>query len=119
MKRVTFKVAKAIKNAGYPQDEINITKIGWYNQAGIYTTELPFLWEGDDMFVAIAPTYLEVWLWLWREKRFPIDAECMEKLQRKIAYNIWENGILSERYDDPEEAIISAINYLVDNNLIN
>lgn len=42
----------------------------------------------------------------------------MEKLQKPVAHNMWENGIISERYDDPEEAIINAINYLVDNNLI-
>lgn len=110
LKRVSFKVAKSIKDAGYPQGPLP-----FYDISGD-------LWEdgiSDHFyFPCFAPTYMEVWLWLWREKRFPIDAECMEKLQKEVAPNMWENGILTERYDDPEEAIISAIDHIVENDLI-
>lgn len=116
-KRVSYKIAKALKAANYPQEDNSITYI--YCDSELMSLKV-FYSKGRDFEELLnAPTYLDVWLWLWREKRFPIDAECMEKLQRKVVYNIWENGILSERYDDPEEAIIAAINYLVDNNLIN
>lgn len=112
MKRVSFEVAKAIKEAGYPQDKESITNIGWYNLSGVYTNELPKFWEGDNRFVAVAPTYLDVWLWLWREKKI-----CIE-IKDNHYYTLAK--VMNQRFhaDSPEEAIISAIEYLVKNNLI-
>lgn len=130
MKIVSFNVAKAIKEAGYPQGDKNsgltsvypledhddnytpYTRIGklttnYQCQTFRMLTEIPFV---------VAPTYLDVWLWLWRKKNIHID----------IDYDSYSEGAKSfdnktlEEYikDDPEEAIIATIEYLVENNLI-
>lgn len=111
-KRVSFKVAKAIKKAGYPLDT-PITEVGWYNAAGIYTKTPPPIWEGDNLFEALAPTYLDVWLWLWREKGIVIDPD-------EVGNDWYIDSFMlpMETYPDPEEAIIAAIEYLVDNDLV-
>lgn len=99
-KRVSFNVAKAIKEAGYPQDECEELKM----------RGLP---EHIDI-----PTYFDVWLWLWRKKKIYIDI-CSE--YGKIDVSIWyeDNEYYYEcDFTDPEEAIIEAIDYLVTNNLI-
>lgn len=104
MKRVSFEVAKCLKEIGYPQENIG--------QGMVYNTyeHLVEVYGMCASFVA-APTYLEVWLWLWREK--------------KIALSIIKDGngwygfeIFQGHLNDPEEAIIAAIEYLVINNLI-
>lgn len=123
MKRVTFEIAKTIKDAGYPQDSQPITEIGWYNRARTYTKELPQFWEGDDTFVAVAPTYLEVWLWLWREGRICLEIEKLyapeSYIQRGCVCGTEQcEGFYTPEVADPEEAIIAAITYLVDNDKI-
>lgn len=97
MKEVSFKVAKAIKEAGYPQ-------VGyyWYSPQGVECYSESDL---DEVGYVSAPTYIDVWLWLWREKGIPIQ----------IDYAFC--GIDCQ-INDPEEAIISAIEYLADNDLI-
>lgn len=119
-KRVSFKVAKAIKDAGYPQDNVPITEIGWYNIARVYTKQLPTYWEGDHRFVAIAPTYLDVWLWLWRDKRFAIPADYFGYDNDYWSSCVPISGNRFEFFEphDPEEAIIAAIEYIVDHNLL-
>lgn len=117
-RRVSFKVAKAIKDAGYPQDNVPITEIGWYNIARVYTKQLPTYWEGDHRFVAVAPTYLDVWLWLWREKKVCIGILFDEG---NCGIEIWYKQIFLRDFEDTfdlEEAIIAAIEYLVNNDLI-
>lgn len=113
-KRVSFEVAKAIKEAGYPQT-INSISSEWYLPNGqLYTSYIDAtipLREFHTMLAeCIAPTYFEVWLWLWREKRKSID----------IVFNgySWESSENCEDCNDPEEAIIAAIEYLADNDLI-
>lgn len=106
MKRVSFKVAKAIKEAGYPQNySFNVSV---YDKEGkevaIGDTDIPLNCEA-----ILAPAYLEVGLWLWREK----DIYC----EIKDGY-LYVAGDELECYNDPEEAIIEAIEYLVDNDLI-
>lgn len=59
MKRVSLKVAKALKEAGYPQTDLSC----WYDAFGTVFTVRP---RNESYYVA--PTYLEVWLWLWRKK---------------------------------------------------
>ena len=110
MKKVSFKVAKAIKEAGYPQygscDE-------YYSQEGRRIDKFCDI----NKLIYPSPSYLEVWLWLWREKKKDID----------IIFSADEGGWTFMQnpspcdcglYDDPEEAIIAAIEYLVNNNLI-
>ena len=100
MKRVSFKVAKYLKEVGYPQDSL---------KDNIYVSEpnAPF------SEVAYQPTYLEVWLWLWREKHIAVEADY------SCANNDWfDGGICGKKFNDPEEAIIAAIEYIVTNKLI-
>ncbi len=115
-KRVSYKVAKAIKEAGYPQgdtDEVYVLEtlcMGSSVSPKGVTLPSHFAMMVSGSFADI-PTYLDVWLWLWREKKFSIDVDC---------YNCdkWTTDINSVEFNDPEEAIIAAIEYLVDNNLI-
>lgn len=111
MKKVSFSVAKALKEAGYPQyghcEE-------YYDSHGKVVDKM------CDMHKLVypRPTYLEVWLWLWREKQISIDAE-------HLGGNKFANFVLGQRIftngqyqTDPEEAIIKAIEYLAQNDLI-
>ena len=123
MKRVSFKVAKAIKQAGYPQEKKDGTALYPVNgefkgKLCSYNSDAP---ERDKQSI-VAPTYLEVWLWLWREKKCYIQHElcfrndnessfvCVDKIN-----NIAWVKSLSE---DPEDAIIAAIERLVEKDLL-
>lgn len=112
MKRVSFKIAKYIKEAGYPQ--------GNYGHH--------YLFNGEPAYGAItgkditAPTYFETWLWLWREKKMRLSVEYVRATETK--YESW--CTLNQEHlhnlpvsnGDPEEAISEAIEFLVDNDLI-
>ena len=123
MKRVSFKVAKAIKSAGYPQEKKDGTAL--YPVKGEfkgklcgYNSDAP---ERDKLSI-VAPTYFEVWLWLWREKKcyiqhelcFRNDSESSFVCIDKINNIAWVKS-LSE---DPEDAIIAAIERLVEKDLL-
>ena len=103
MKRVSFEVAKAIKDAGYPQEGGM-----YYNKDGDLI--LPWSFNNEDIFV-VAPYYLDVWLWLWREKKIVI--EVLHTYKRG-----WFTELMKDSNNDPEEAIEAAIEYLVTNKLI-
>lgn len=105
MKRVSFEVAKAIKEAGYPQDY----KSGGFTIEGYKVN--PKL-RSDEKVEYSRPTYFEVWLWLWREKNIRIlfDDDYVEI----PGYHYCE---FQKDYTDPEKAIIAAIEYVVKNNL--
>lgn len=138
-KIVSFKVAKAIKEAGYPQPQTDVW--GYVNRPNnCYFTgrhsyydenrERRLEWDETNEFhitddwadeiepsfygsAIAAPSYLKVWLWLWREKEI--------KISHRIGVDIIgieDNDAIDGSFDDPEGAIISAIEYLVDNNLI-
>lgn len=117
MEYVSFEVAKAIKGAGYPQDNSDYL----YDANGAFAGRLDYESWGISTWDKIAkPTYLEVWLWLWREKKISIDAEFIP-----IGTGGWGNFVFGKRVftngqyqADPEEAIIEAIEYIVDNNLL-
>lgn len=106
-KRVSFKVAKAIKNAGYPQS----IYCPQYKENGELENGFTDLGEG----YIYAPTYLDVWLWLWGEKKVAVPITC-NKEERWSSYGLFSS--IYEDYPCPEEAIIAAIEYLVDNNLL-
>lgn len=135
-KIVSFEVAKYLKEKGFPQSDDdrsiysfvypledkepnyfrNFTKVGELTRL---LNCLSYKWDYIIPYVA-APTYLEAWLWLWREKKIMIDIKGF-----KNSYVV-EANIKSDDYttfntdysDDPEEVIIAAIEYLVDNDLI-
>lgn len=99
-KRVSFKVAEAIKEAGYPQD----------NEEMHYS-----YFNDNEEIICRCPHYLDVWLWLWREKDIRINTR---DYFSGLAVSESSSSYDSVSYTDPEEAIIAAIEYLVDNNLI-
>lgn len=108
MKRVSFKVAQAIKEAGYPQEGD-----WWYSKDGKLSD-----WLMPHQQEIYAPTYLDVWLWLWREKGIQItigvDFCCIWVPDKEVNYM----SKTTIKNNDPEEAIIAAIEYLVNNDLI-
>lgn len=135
MKKVSFKVAKAIKEAGYSQDCSNEYWIKFKNKPELLIIKgdeaLDFYEnisdETDENYVEEYYTvteYLEVWLWLWREKNIRFDVEDfwnaeLSYPERGCACNTNQlGGICTPEVSDPEEAIIAAIEYIVENNLI-
>lgn len=115
MKRVSFKVAQALKKAGYPQVleywKYLEDNTYWYYPDGKLEKKGNVPDYIDISKLTFDPTYLEVWLWLWKEKNIQLQPS------QKIVY-IWPNGILIDNISDVEDGIITAINYLVDNDLI-
>ena len=117
LKIVSLKVANAIREAGYPQDRSS----NCYNACTgeFHYTSCSDSWLKDGDYID-APTYLEVWLWLWREKKICINC----KLDKYNLLPMWwctnEDDINynTPNFNDPEEAIISIIEYLVDNKLL-
>lgn len=110
--KVSFRVAKVLKEAGYPQE----TEY-WYSKDGEFCYSLSDL---DELGYISAPTYIDAWLWLWKVKKICINCN-LDK------YNLipqwWcsnEDGINynTPNFDGPEEAIANAIEYLVENDLI-
>lgn len=124
MKRVSFEVAKALKEAGYPQGDKNSGNCDVYpledhddnytpyTRVGKITTRYKCeTWRTlSSIPYVVAPYYLEVWLWLWREKKCYIDvlnnqggkvAQCLIWIGNKPVHKL--------AYDTPEEAIIAAI----------
>lgn len=117
-KRVSFKVAKALKEAGYPQSP-NASEYWYVTEHSEPIFDEPYKDAGtlvDDWDFATnmvsAPTYLDVWLRLWREKGIRIQVISKEELIISK-----DSGITYKR-EYPEEAIIAAIEYFVDNDLI-
>lgn len=118
MKRVSFKVAKAIKDAGYPQgqaDSFYVIKDTDEFEEGelvdMYDSVWAATWVDDN--VVDAPYATEVWLWLWREKRIAVEADY------SCANNVWfDGGICGKKFNDPEDVIIAGIEYLVEQNLL-
>lgn len=111
LKIVTFEIAKVLKEAGYPQ---NLENTAYYNEEGMLVK--PYVFCGGKE-IADTPTYIEVWLWLWREKKKWIDASFSLDEDN---WTFMQNPSPCDcgLYPDPEEAIIKAIEYLVKNNLI-
>lgn len=96
MKRVSFKVAKALKEAGYPQE------------CDMYYSVPP-----KEQYIGLKvaqPTYLDTWLWLC-ENGSSISPICIHP-------NQWQVSTCNGEWKNPEEAIKEAINYLVENNLL-
>lgn len=96
-------MAKAIKEAGYPQD---IAKEEYlFDINGKPSTGFE---QGEEF---VRPTYLEVWLWLWREKKINVTPIVTSGI---IEFWSRDGGI----HFDPEEAVIAAIEHLVNNKLL-
>ena len=115
MKRISFKVAKAIKEAGYPQEKKDGTAL--YPVKGEFKGKL-CSYNSDapdrDKLSIVAPTYFEVWDWLWQKQIYII----MEKSYCVVWFDSKEELKFFSVKKSPEKAIIAAIDYLVENNLI-
>lgn len=114
LKRVSFNVAKAIKEAGYPQFR---TKFRYSDDEQIiYCDDF----ESFHNAICDAPFAIEVWLWLCREKKIKISAEIWHDKPNNWGSVIEGDTFYKELhgYNDPEESIIAAIEYLIDNDLI-
>lgn len=137
-KRVSYKVAKAIKEAGYPQIITNIFFDKVYNEDGLIVGA--YLCEGGP----VAPTYFDVWIWLWREKIVELTfgygprmndvdetlycdtLKYHDKSHPNMKYIIQEMCYSTEccskgynhEHADPEEALINTIEFLVDNDML-
>lgn len=106
MKRVSFNVAKAIKEAGFSQEG---NAHSTYYDEQHKETFVPF--ECNRSRDYLAPTYMEVWLWLWNK------GICIE-IKDNHYYTLAKVNNQRFHGDDPEEVIIIAIEYLADNNFI-
>lgn len=131
MKEVSFEVAKALKEAGYPQGNtakcylcyLTADLNQFYKKGQIVDNE-EGEWATLTSDLVDIPTYLDVWFWLWRERKIEIlpaydeygcvrisfGQDCEPKILR------FHNG--KSVSHDPEEAIIAGIEYLVENDLI-
>lgn len=121
MKIVNFEVAKAIKELGFPQTH----DYGNNNYDSKGTFGKPLYSDGF-----VAPTYIEVWLWMWREKKFRILLSASNQRWNEVhgivdgkngkvetiwtvltpCYNITDHYA---NYTDPEIAIENAIEFLL------
>lgn len=124
MKRVSFEVAKAIKKAGCPQHSLNeVTSLAYDDNGEIW--EMGYFDQNPYLEYYSIVTYIDVWLWLWREKKIAIGCPY------ENTYNYWFTNINAENDEslilwkyssgesnDPEDAIIEAIEYLVNENLL-
>lgn len=103
-KLVTPEIAKVLKEAGYPQD--------------IHDSTIFIECDVNKMQEALVlPTYLDVWIWLYRERNFVLEFKFTENAPFNSPY-IWENRILKCFGKDPEETLVGAIDYLIGNELI-
>lgn len=123
MKRVSFKIAKVLKELSFPQDKA----IAFYSKSGtLYDYSKCFEAYSVEDYIdklgaitqkAAAPTYFEVYLWLWREKNIHLSTIIYKGFVR-----VYLDNTVIIRHDkkitDPEEAIEKAIEYLVEQNLI-
>lgn len=114
MKRISFKVAKAIKEAGYPQHSLNeVASLAYDDDGEIW--EMGYFDQNPYLEYYSIYTYLDIWLWLWREKEIYIK---IEKTYCVIWFDYKNELKFFAVKKSPEEAIIAAIEHLVDNDLI-
>lgn len=127
MEKVSFKTAKAIKEVGYPLERFQtVSREQFESGHGYkYSTDKNFYSESpsilhpednDTIDMYYCSTYLEVWLWLCREKKMLLSIQ--EFCGEWNVYSPQAHGHIAEHFTDPEKAIIAAIEYLVENNLI-
>ena len=105
MEHVSFEVAKAIKEAGYPQESDKV-----YLPDGVFCNYISHF-----INYYAAPTYYDVWLWIKREKDIKIVFDYYTQL-----CTIYINDIRKETFNfsRPMESFIDAIEYLVNKNLL-
>lgn len=105
-KIVSYNVAKALKDAGYPQeltDEV-------YSELG----ELVSSAYGEWHLCYDAPTYLDAWLWIAtkgiKEAKMPSGVICRTMSEVYVCFK--DSG------ETAEDDFVKSVEYVVDNNLI-
>lgn len=124
-KLITFEVAKVLKEIGYPQgitDKCYLTTDHnhFYKEGQIVENE-DGEWTVLTKNLADIPTYIEVWMWLWRVKKIYIDINCIQCSEYNTEVSIWHDYGEYQyacQSTDPEVAITQAIDYLVENKLL-
>lgn len=142
-KIVSFKVAEALKEAGYPQYRHDVGYVTEKCCDGFNVFNKGRLTDNASRRVKkiSAPTYLEVWLWLWREKKIYFAPRLIQKdptigdytwlispwdmgyINKTSTYSFHNNDEenpykIMDDVEDPEKAIAAAIEYLVEHNWI-
>lgn len=106
MKKVSIEIAKILKDAGYPLT---------YNEI-----EYEEPWGGINSYIDYnnpnLPAYMDVWIWLWSDKK--IHIEIFDSKITTQCYATINGQTDTVLFNSPEEAIEQAIEYLVNNNLI-
>lgn len=115
-KIVSFEIAKAIKDAGYDNNHMRGL---YYNDKGesLIVTNITDLLEYDIP----APTYIDVWLWLWQNKGIYIDTKRVfttEGIRVFCTVSYGVNLYYVQYRINPEEAIIAAIQYIVEHQIL-
>lgn len=131
-KFVTPDAIKYLKEVGYPLIRCQTVskeqfEAGWgykYSTDPGFYSESPSIlypYDNDAIDMYYSPTYIEVWLWLWQQKKIYIDINCIQCSEYNTEVSIWhEYGQYDYegKFTDPVEAMIGGINYLVSNKLI-
>lgn len=133
-KRVTFDVAMALKEAGYPQGltmyryvtkcigVMRYTKITHYVPGQLIEGTLSIFDIKHPHFSGISlnesidvPIVIDAWLWLWQHKGIWLDPV---KTGAELFTCYLSGEHIIGYHSNPEEAIEAAIKYLVNENLL-
>lgn len=69
--------------------------------------------KGKDGILRLRrPTYVDVWFWLWRNKKKVIEPIFSEDEENRWTFRQDPSPCDCGLYDDPEDAIIKAIDWL-------
>lgn len=126
-KRVSFEIAKVIKEAGYNEP----CDMYYHIYDDVYESEMSLEMTGNgckdfinslNRYRCAAPTYFDVWVWLWRVKKCYIQPDLCFRDNNESAFvtidKVNNVAIVNSASQDPEESIIKAIEYLCENDLI-
>lgn len=118
MKRVAFYVAKWLKEIGYPQStgegDVYFDKEGeiWFYNSEYHDT------IQEPVFCS-CPYYLEAWRWLWTEQSIFIEPWSCGRCYVYLLDDCKTFGDEMEYSgDDPEEAIVAAIDAIAKMDII-
>lgn len=127
---VTFEKANKLKEKGFPQVEKN--SLAMYNEVGEWFSLAKTLdkdeysFEDFDDRDCVCPTIAQVLKWLRKEKRIDAGAIWSNNDKVWVGYvnemdmqDLVSDYVLpNNSYNSYEDAVMSAIEYILDNNLI-
>lgn len=123
-KRVSFKVAKAIREAGYNEP----CDMYYHIYDSVYDSQMSLEMTGNgcadflnsnNHYRCASPSYFDVWAWLSDKKHIFIDVKhhCINCVEAYVETKICDKGCVFNT-DNVEDGIAKAIDYLVDSDLI-